>query len=85
MTQTHASQPTADTWAGVSPQVLEGDILNQRAWRMPDIVIYQHAPDEWWVAPLDEELPLIRLNRLGAALLGAMDGRMTIGALLNQY
>jgi SAM-dependent methyltransferase len=85
MTETTASQPTADTWAGVIPQVLEGDILNQRAWRMPDIVIYQHAPEEWWVAPLDEELPLVRLNRMGAALLGAMDGRMTIGALLNQY
>jgi ubiquinone/menaquinone biosynthesis C-methylase UbiE len=85
MTESTTFQPTPDTWAGVSPQVLEGDILNQRAWRMPDIVIYQHAPEEWWVAPLDEELPLVRLNRMGAALLGAMDGRMTIGALLNQY
>jgi len=85
MAEITASQPPADTVAEVSPQLLEGDILNQRAWRMPDIVIYQHATEEWWVAPLDEELPLIRLNRMGAALLGAMDGRMTIGALLNQY
>lgn len=85
MTETTASHPAADTWAGVTPHKLEGDILQQRAWRMPDIVIYQHGPEEWWVAPLDEDLPLIRLNRMGAALLGAMDGRMTIGMLLNQY
>jgi hypothetical protein len=55
MTESTASQPTIDTEAGVSPQVLEGDILHQRAWRMPDIVIYHHATEEWWVAPLDEE------------------------------
>jgi ubiquinone/menaquinone biosynthesis C-methylase UbiE len=85
MTDTTTTQLTADPWAGVSPQLLEGDLLTQRAWRMPDIVMYQHAPEEWWVAPLDEELPLIRLNRMGMALLGAMDGRMTIGALLHQY
>ncbi len=78
-------QADIDEWATIPPVALEGDILEQRAWRMPDIVIYQHAPDEWWVAPLDEELPLIRLNRMGASLLGAMDGRMTIGALLNQF
>jgi ubiquinone/menaquinone biosynthesis C-methylase UbiE len=75
----------ANAWESIAPQALVGDILNQRAWRMPDIVIYQHGPEEWWVAPLDEELPIIRLNRMGASLLGAMDGRTTIGALLNQF
>ena len=85
MTDLTVSPPPVPALTEVSPQLLEGDLLNQRAWRMPDMVIYQHAPEEWWVAPLDEELPLIRLNRMGAALLGAMDGRMTIGALLNQF
>ncbi|RMH09728.1 MAG: class I SAM-dependent methyltransferase [Nitrospirae bacterium] len=64
---------------------LSGQVLHQRAWRMPDLVVYQHAPEEWWVAPLDEELPLIRLNRMGASLLGAMDGRATIQTLLAQF
>ena len=45
MTET-ATNPTtaAHSAAEISPQALEGDILNQRAWRMPDIVIYQHGP-----------------------------------------
>ena len=64
---------------------LEGEVLQQRAWRMPDLIIYQHGPEEWWVTPLDEELPLIRLNRRGASLLAAMDGKTTVGALLQQY
>ena len=38
-----------------------------------------------WVAPLDEDLPLVRLNRMGAALLGAMNGRLTIHTLLEQF
>ena len=65
--------------------LLEGEILQQRAWRMPDLIVYQHGPEEWWVTPLDEELPLIRLNRMGASLLGAMDGRSTIKTLLDQF
>ncbi len=85
MTESVTTDPIADPWIEIGPQALDEDLLSQRAWRMPDIVIYQHGPEEWWVAPLDEELPLVRLNRMGATLLGAMDGRMTIGALLNQY
>lgn len=69
----------------VSSLLLEGKILSQRAWRMPDIIVYQHGPNEWWVTPLDEELPLIRLNRMGASLLGAMDGRSTLKTLLDQF
>ena len=64
---------------------LEKEDLQQRAWRMPDIIVYQHNADEWWVTPLDEELPLIRLNRVGASLLGAMDGRVTLQTLLDQF
>ncbi|NKB80998.1 MAG: methyltransferase domain-containing protein [Nitrospirales bacterium] len=64
---------------------LEGETLQQRAWRMPDIIVYQHNVNEWWVTPLDEELPLIRLNRAGASLLGAMDGRATLQTLLDQF
>jgi len=67
------------------PLQLEGDILNQRAWRMPDLIIYQHGPEEWWVSPLDEELPLIQLNRMGASLLGAMDGHSTLAALVSRF
>ena len=64
----------SETPSSLKPMTLEGDLLQQRAWRMPDLIIYQHGPDEWWVAPLDEGLPLIRLNRRGASLLSAMDG-----------
>ena len=52
---------------------------------MPDLVVYQHGSDEWWTAPLDEDLPLVRLNRMGASLLGAMTGRLSIQALLDQF
>ena len=52
---------------------------------MPDLVVYQHGDQEWWVTPLDEDLPLVRLNRMGASLLGAMDGRLSISALLEQF
>lgn len=69
----------------IEPLRLEDDLLQQRAWRMPDLVVYQHGEDEWWVTPLDEDLPLIRLNRMGASLLGAMDGRASIRALLDQF
>ncbi len=69
----------------VQPLALEGELLEQRAWRMPDLVVYQHGDDEWWVAPLDEDLPVVRLNRMGASLLGAMDGRLSINTLLDQF
>ena len=32
-------------------------------------------------APWNEDLPLVRLNRMGASLIGAMDGRLSISAL----
>src|SRR5207253_8159455 len=56
-----------------------------RAWRMPDMVVYQHAADEWWLTPLDDAVPLMRVNRAGAALLAGMDGQVTVGALLAKY
>ena len=76
---------TSSRVASLQPLALEGDVLQQRAWRMPDLVVYRHGPDEWWVAPLDEDLPVVRLNRMGASLLGAMDGRLSIQALLTQF
>lgn len=77
----HRNQPVE----GIQPLCLEGEILQQRAWRMPDLIIYQQGPEEWWVTPLDEDLPIIRLNRMGASLLGAMDGKATLRNLLDQY
>ena len=73
------------TFSTIEPQVLEGEVLQQRAWRMPDLIVYQADDEEWWVAPLDEDLPLVKLNRMGASLLGAMDGRSNIQTLLNQF
>ncbi|WP_447976736.1 class I SAM-dependent methyltransferase [Candidatus Nitrospira bockiana] len=52
---------------------------------MPDMIVYQHASDEWWVAPLDDDLPLIRLNRVGVELLSAIDGHVTVGGLLERF
>ncbi|MCA9471363.1 MAG: class I SAM-dependent methyltransferase [Nitrospirales bacterium] len=77
-----SSNPTTQTDDALT---LEGEILTQRAWRMPDLIIYQHGPEEWWVSPLDEDLPLIKLNRMGASLLGAMDGRSTLATLLSRF
>ena len=68
-----------------TPLELSGDLLNLRAWKMPDLIVYQHAPDEWWLTPLDDGLPLIRLNRVGAELLTAINGRQTVGALLVKF
>lgn len=68
-----------------APLELTDDVLKLRAWRMPDLVVYQHAADEWWLTPLDDELPLIRLNRVGAELLAAIDGQTTVGALLQKF
>ena len=86
MEQEHQTDMAAiQSGSSIEPMRLEGDLLQQRAWRMPDLIIYQHGPEEWWVTPLDEELPLIRLNRMGASLLAAMDGKLTLAALLNQF
>jgi ubiquinone/menaquinone biosynthesis C-methylase UbiE len=63
---------------------LTGEVLNLRAWRMPDMVVYQRADDEWWLTPLDDGLPLIRLNHLGMELLTSLDGR-TVGSLLQRF
>jgi ubiquinone/menaquinone biosynthesis C-methylase UbiE len=67
------------------PLSLTGDILNLKARRMPDMIVYQHSPDEWWVTPLDDSLPIIRLNRDGAELLAALDGQSTVGAVLGRF
>ena len=76
---------TPATFSAIQPRGLEGEVLQQRAWRMPDLIVYQSGDEEWWVTPLDEDLPLVKLNRMGASLLGAMDGRSSIQALLNQF
>ncbi len=67
------------------PLTLTDDILRLRAWRMPDMITYQHGADEWWLTPLDDALPLVRLNRAGLELLAAMDGHMTVGELLGRF
>jgi ubiquinone/menaquinone biosynthesis C-methylase UbiE len=64
---------------------LTEEVLALRAWRMPDMVVYQHADEEWWLVPLDDALPLVRLNRAGAALLAAMDGQATVASLLAKF
>jgi SAM-dependent methyltransferase len=67
------------------PLSLTGETLNLFAWHIPDLVAYQHHEDEWWFAPLDDNLPLIRLNRTGLDMLRAMNGHTTVGALLEQF
>jgi SAM-dependent methyltransferase len=67
------------------PLALTEEVRRLRAWRMPDMVIYRQGPSEWWLTPLDDQLPLIRLNRAGAELLGAMDGQVTVGWLLQRF
>ncbi len=69
----------------LEPLALTGDVLALRAWRMPDMVVYQHGADEWWLTPLDDAVPLVRINRTGAALLAAMDGQATVGGLLDKF
>ena len=64
---------------------LTPDILTQRVWRMPDMVVYQHAYEEWWLAPLDDAMPLVKINRIGANLLAAMDGQATVASLLAKF
>ncbi len=75
----------ASPHTAASPLDLTGEILTQRAWRMPDMIIYRHKPEEWWLAPLDDDLPVIRLNRMGIELLNAMDGTATVGWLLERF
>jgi ubiquinone/menaquinone biosynthesis C-methylase UbiE len=70
------------THEGIRP--LTGETLKLRAWRMPDMVVYQHEEDEWWVTPLDNALPLLRLNRAGMDLLTSLDGR-PVGSLLEHF
>ncbi|TAL09806.1 MAG: class I SAM-dependent methyltransferase [Nitrospirae bacterium] len=69
----------------VDQLALTDDVLALRAWRMPDMVVYQHADDEWWLTPLDDAVPLVRVNRAGASLLAAMDGQATVGSLLEKF
>ena len=64
---------------------LTDDVLALRAWRMPDMMVYQHADDEWWLPTLDDAVPLVRVNRTGTALLAAMDGQATVGSLLTKF
>ncbi|MFM7842038.1 MAG: hypothetical protein ACKO9T_09225, partial [Nitrospira sp.] len=52
---------------------------------MPDMIMYQYSVNEWWLTPLDDQFPLVRLNRAGLELLTAMDGHATVGELLNRY
>ncbi len=49
------------------------------------MIAYQHRHDEWWLTPLDDNLPLLRLNSLGLELLTSMDGHITVDALLQKY
>ena len=67
------------------PLQLAGEALNLLAWRIPDLVAYRHAEDEYWLAPLDDSVPLIRLNDTGTDMLRAMNGHITVGRLLEQY
>ena len=69
----------------MDPLALTDDVLALRAWRMPDMVVYQHADDAWWLTPLDDAVPLMRVNREGAALLSAMDGQTAVGLLLTKF
>ena len=67
------------------PLLLSGETLGLLAWRIPDLVIYQHTSDEYWLAPLDDNFPLLRINNTGVEMLRAMDGHTTVGALLEKY
>ncbi|HSN05273.1 MAG TPA: class I SAM-dependent methyltransferase [Nitrospira sp.] len=67
------------------PLKLTGETLNLLAWHIPDLVAYQHREDEYWLAPLDDNFPLIRLNQTGVEMLKSMNGHITVGALLEKY
>ena len=67
------------------PLRLTEETLSLLTWRIPDLVAYQHNQDEWWFAPHDDNLPIVRLNRTGLDILQAMDGHTTVGALVEKY
>lgn len=67
------------------PLKLAGETLTLLAWHIPDLVAYQHREDEYWLAPLDDNFPLIRLNSTGIEMLKSMNGHITVGALLEKY
>lgn len=67
------------------PLKLTGETLTLLAWHIPDLVAYQHLEDEYWLAPLDDNFPLIRLNLTGIEMLKSMNGHITVGALLEKY
>ena len=67
------------------PLPLTGPTLQLLAWRIPDLVTYQQADDEYWFAPLDDTLPLVRLNKTGVEMLRAMNGHTTVAVLMEQY
>ncbi len=67
------------------PLTLTEPVCALTARRMPDMVVYQQGEDEWWVTPLDDQMSLIRLNRVGAEMLAAMDGHSTVGKLLERF
>jgi ubiquinone/menaquinone biosynthesis C-methylase UbiE len=67
------------------PLHLAGKTLNLLAWHIPDLVAYQHREDEYWLAPLDDNFPIIRLNPTGIEMLQSMNGHITVGALLQKY
>jgi ubiquinone/menaquinone biosynthesis C-methylase UbiE len=67
------------------PLHLSGNALLLLAWHIPDLVAYQHTEDEYWFAPLDDTIPLVRLNDSGVEMLKAMNGHITVGALLEKY
>lgn len=71
--------------AARAPLPLAGDTLNLLAWRIPDLVTYQYNDDEYWFAPLDDAVPLVRLNSTGVEMLRSMNGHTTVGALLEKY
>src|SRR2546422_645022 len=64
---------------------LTDEALALHAWRMPDMVLYQHAYEEWWLAPLEDTVSLVKINRAGLNLLNAMNGKVTVAALLEKF
>src|SRR5437879_11849699 len=64
---------------------LSDEVLALHAWRMPDMVLYQHAYEEWWLAPLEDTVPLVKINRAGLNLLNAMNGKVIVAALLDKF
>src|SRR5438093_1051130 len=64
---------------------LSDEVLALHAWRMPDMVLYQHAYEEWWLAPLEDTVPLVKINRAGLNLLNAMNGKVTVAVLLEKF